>query len=455
MQIVVAGEHETPVRIAEVLMRDHQVSLITRKSNLARLDHLDVKVVRGSATSAAALREAGAAGADFFVAASQSDELNIVSCLAASKLGAHRTICFLGAALGDHFEFEDDAALADSIIGVDEIIRPAEQLAEEIVRIVTVPGALDVRSFHGGRVLLLKYSIAQDSPICGQPLGQVSVPSGVCLAMVQRGESFLVPGPTTVLQPADRITSLGTQLPLLEFRQKCLGERTSRLSKSEAIICGGGIVGARVARGLQELGWRVKLIEEDGPRCEELAQELDCRILHGDGSDLDLLEQERIHTAAALVAVTNNDEGNLLISLLAKSLQVPRIITRADRAKNARLFEQVGIDVVLSTQGAAIRTVVGDIVQTDTKHLADLEHGTLGVFEFELPPHFPKTLLFDLQPPSLASVGAILRGRRTIIPGGAEELHPRDRILVVCRTEDASKTSDYFLNVKANGRESD
>ncbi len=453
MHIIVAGDHETPVRIAEALMKDHQVSLIIHQTNLSRVDHLDVQVVRGSATSAPLLREAGAVEADFFVAASDSDELNIVSCLAASKLGTHRTICFLGAALGDHFEFEDDVALADSIIGVDEIIRPSEQLAEEIVRIVTVPGALDVRSFHGGRVLLLKDLIGADAPIIGKPLGEVGVPEGVRIAMIQRGREFLVPDPKTALSPDDRVTTMGTRVELMRFRSKALGMGRHRLKKREAIICGGGIVGFRVAQGLGQLNWRVKLIEENKDRCEELAQQLDCRILHGDGSDLDLLEQERISTADALVAVTDNDEGNLLISLLAKSLKVPRIITRADRAKNARLFEQVGIDVVLSTQGAAIRTVVGDIVQTDTKHLADLEHGTLGVFEFELPSHFPKTLLYDLGPPCLASVGAVLRGRRTLVPSGADELHPRDRILVVCRTEDAEQTGQYFLGLKALPRE--
>lgn len=443
MHVVIAGEQEMAVRIAEELMDEHDVVLVTSGSTtIARLDELDIRVINGLPTVAGILREAGAQNADFFIAATSDDERNIVSCLAADRLGARRTVCFLESPRS-HLGGQDDLSLVESV-GIGVVVRPAEQLADEIIRIVTVPGALDVRAFHAGKVNLLKCLIPEGAPISAAPLKKIQVPRGTRLAMVQRGEEFFIPTGDTVISANDRVTSLGTKKALRRLHMKLLGGVERRVGKNEAIICGGGLVGTSVARGLRDAGWRVKLIEHDRSRCDALSQELSCMVLHGDGSDIDLLEQEHIESADALVAVTNNDEKNLLISLLARQLGVPRIITRADRPSNERLFERVGIDVVLSARGAAIRSVVSDVLEEKTIHLAELEHGDFGLFEFELPANFPTIPLYKLKPPKLANIGAIVRGRRTPIPMGSDELHPLDHVMVICRTDDEEATRRYF-----------
>ncbi|MCA9521192.1 MAG: Trk system potassium transporter TrkA [Myxococcales bacterium] len=446
MHIVIAGEHETAVRIAEELMDDHDVVLIaSTETTIARLDELDIQVIHGLPTVAGILREAGVHNADFFIAATPDDERNIVSCLAADRLGARRTVCFLESPRSAHLGGQDDVSLIESV-GIGVVVRPSEQLAEEIIRIVTVPGALDVRTFHGGKVHLLKCLVPESASICDKPLKSVQVPRGSRLAMVQRGDEFFIPTGETLIQPSDRVTSLGTKKALRRLHTRMLGGVERFVGKNEAIICGGGLVGSSVARGLRDAGWRIKLIEHERGRCEALSQDLNCMVLHGDGSDIDLLEQEHIESADALVAVTNNDEKNLLISLLAKQLGVPRIITRADRPTNERLFERVGIDVVLSARGAAIRSVVSDVLEERAIHLAELEHGDFGVFEFELPRNFPAIPLYRLKPPKLANIGAIVRGRRTLIPMGSDELQPLDHVLVICRTDDEELTRRYLID---------
>ena len=149
MHVVIAGGGVVGLRIAEELMHAHEVSYITPEGDDAgRTDRLEVRALKGSATSPEVLRRAQIDGADLFVACAESDESNIVSCLAAQRLGARRTVCMLYGA--GFFQIEEaDVALAESL-GIDAVVRPAEELADEIIRIVTVPGALDVEEFAGG-----------------------------------------------------------------------------------------------------------------------------------------------------------------------------------------------------------------------------------------------------------------------------------------------------------------
>ena len=169
-------------------------------------------------------------------------------------------------------------------------------------------------------------------------------------------------------------------------------------------------------------------------------------MLRGDGADLDLLEAENVGDSSVLVAVTNNDEKNLLVSLLAKHLGVPRIVTRADRLANERMFEKVGIDVVRSAHGAVIRSVVSSIDESQSSILAELEHGDVRVIELELPTSFPTTSLKELRPPTFSTVGSIMRDRSIIIPSGADTLRPGDHILVFCSRDDADDTRAFFCN---------
>ena len=430
MRIVVAGGGVVGFRIAQQLMTSHDVVLIgATERDQARLDRLDIESLPGPITSPSVLTLAAVPDADVFVATSQEDEKNIVACVAARRLGAKQVICFLNRR-GFFSVSDDEAELAESL-GIDAVIRPAAQLAEDIVQIVTVPGALDARSFFSGRVQLQKFMVEEDSVLSGTAIQDIKLPSGAILVTGQRGEEFFLPRGDSVFEPGDRVTVLGTPKGLRRLQRFLLGSRTRR-KRGKALIVGGGLVGGAVAEGLTQAGWVVKVIESDRTRCTEIAGQLDCLVIHGDGSDLELLEQEASDEPDALVAVTSNDEKNLLISLLAQHLGVPRVITRADRLVNERIFEKVGVDVVLSAKGTAIRRVVSDLIESDSRHVDELEHGDFQVLDLELPTEFKPIRLQDLQLPRFAIIGAIFRGRSAKIPGGKHVLEPRDRLLVIC-----------------------
>ena len=445
MRIVIGGNDELAFRLAESLMGDHEVSLVCPESARGpRLDRLDVDVVYGSPTATATLRAAGVGEADLFVAASGDDENNLVACVGAKHVGVKRTTCFLYN-LDFHSPEEERKVLAERL-GIDQVVVPAEQLAEEILRIVVVPGALDVGVFLGGRVHLLRHGIPEGSPITRGPLMHMPLPENVVLVMGRREDEMFIPKGNTHFQPGDKVTAMGSRHGIENLLRNLLQKDGGASQSKRATIVGGGSVGLAVALGLEPEGWAVKIVETSRRRCEEIAPLLKGLVLHGDGTDLDLLESERIGDDPVLLAVTSNDEKNLLVSLLAKNIGVPRIVTRVDQQSNERLFEKVGIDVVLSARGAAIQSVMDSVGHSKADLLAELEHGDAEVLELEVPPDVEPRPINALKSDIFAIIGAILREGRVIIPSGGDDVRAGDRLLVFCKQEHEQVVRDFFLN---------
>jgi trk system potassium uptake protein TrkA len=211
-------------------------------------------------------------------------------------------------------------------------------------------------------------------------------------------------------------------------------------------IVGGGDVGLQLAQRLEARGHGdVRIIERDPARGAQLAATLrQTLVLQGDGTDLELLETEDIGRSDALVSVIDNDERNLFASLLARQLGVGRVITRVSRPANLRLFERVGVDVALSARGAAVAAIVHDIQGGPSNLLAVLEEGQAQVIELQVPASVLRTPLRDLRAWPESIIGAILRGDRTIVPGGDDAIEGGDRLLVFTTTADAAAVRDYF-----------
>lgn len=442
MFVVVAGDDQMAARIAEALMLDHSVIVVGNEAQLGTsTERLDVEVVFGAITSPRVLEQARVDRAEAFIACTTNDEENIVACLAAKRRGKARTVCLLNGAGFLEDEEEQDVSEA---LGIDVVVRPAQQLATEIVRIVTVPGALDVEVFADGSIALLRIAVDEGAALTSAPLKSLKLPKQALIVALRRGEELVMPKGGTRIEAGDRLIVMGRWAPLQELVAAAHIAPKSRARRQAAVI-GAGTVGVEVARGLEAAKWRVKLIESDLGRCEVVADELDSLVLHGDGADLTLLEEERIGDMPVVVAVTNNDEKNLLISLLAKQLGVERIVTRADKLSNELMFEKVGIDVVRSSRGAAIRSVTRSLEKTEFEIRAVLEHGDASVIEVTLPTDFDARLLRDIRLPTTAVIGAILRGRQSLVPGGNDTLRAGDRLLIFCYHGDEEATRDYFL----------
>ncbi len=448
MRLLIAGSDDAAFRLAEALMEDHHVVVLCpeRERYEPRLGALQVEPHYGLVTSVDDLRAAGVANVDLFIAAGTSDEGNLVACVTAKRLGAKRTVGFLfGYALdlGTGREEGTDDPLG-AALGIDLIVRPANQLTDEILRIVAVPGALDVEAFVGGRVHLLRHAVEDGAPILRGALKDVGVPEGVVFVMARRGDEIFLPKGDTHFEPGDKLTAMGTLAGINRLLTRYLRAARGEEEVREAVVIGGGAVGSAVALGLEDAGWRIKLIEADRARCESLAPRLQGLVLHGDGADLDLLESERVGDVPVLIAVTSNDEKNLLISLLARSLGVKRIITRADVPSNERLFERVGIDVVRSARGAAVSRVLTGIGVARKELLAELEHGDAEVLELVVPSDLPPVPLLRMKSGLFGIIGAILRRKKVIIPRGSDVVQGGDRLLVFCMRSEEESVRTFF-----------
>lgn len=443
MRIIIVGGGETAFQLARELASLHDVIVIEGDPEAAsRFASLDLQVFPGNPTHPQLLRAIHLRESDTFIACSVSDELNLIACLAAKQVAGAQTVCFVSKE--EYYNSFTSIDGEEPVLAIDRVIWPQHMLASEISRIVLIPRAIDVEFFAGGRVWLLEYRLRPTSPLLGRQLSELGLPKGVLAVAVTSGEQFSIPSGSTRLRQADKVVFMGKEKPLLKLQQDFIPD-TQRKVRDVAII-GGGAVGLAVAMQLRNRGdLRLKVIEKSAERCQTLSAELpSALIFHGDGTDLELLESEQINRSDVLVSVTTSDEKNLLASLLAKQMQIPKIVTRVDRPANLRLFESVGIDVPLNMHMTAMQTVVNSLQKTSAQMLASVEQGRGDVLELVVPDSFGATKLKDMPKVEGAIVGAILRKNQVVVPYGEDVVKARDRLLIVCTEEARQSVRHYF-----------
>lgn len=444
MRILIIGGGDIGFALARALASDHSITVVDQAPAVRdRFAPLDVDFVTGSGTSADALRGAGAENADLLVACTGLDEVNLVACAIAHRFGLPRTICFVSRE--DFIGADESAASLREHFGIERVVWPEAQLADEIERIIAAPGAIDAEVFAGGRIRLFEYRLQAGSPLLAAPLKAQHLPHGALIVALMRGDTIAIPHGDTRLEAGDKIIVMGVPDALGGIQSQIEGA-TAATSRQVVTIVGGGDVGFRLAQRLETAGGvDLRIIESDRARGEFLAASLGrALVLHGDGTDLELLESEQIGRSDVLVSVIDNDARNLFASLLARQLGVRKIVTRVSRPANLRLFERVGIDVALSARGAAVASVVHQIQGGRASLLAVLEEGQATVVELIVPPGYRPRALHELDPPEESIVGAILRGTEAIVPRGQDQIRPLDHLLVFTTAKSAGRVRDFF-----------
>ncbi len=440
MNLVIAGGGEIGAQVADALQRSHNVSVLdVDEAREQTFEAMDVRFVRGNGADPEDLRRAGADKADAFIACTTNDDVNVLACLAAKGLGAKETMAFVTRQRYVN-AFAQQGAMESVGLVIDRVLWPQRTLANQIVDIIRVPRALDSSFFAGRRIKLLEYKLAEGDPYTGKPLADIELPRGVLVVGSIRGESFVVPSGKTVLCPGDKVIFMGATGSMRALE----GRFAPRKRSQNVVIIGGGNVGYMVAEQLQVDRAHVVLIERDAERCEKLAQWLPrVLVLHGDGSDLELLKQERVEDADVLVAVTDDDAKNLLVSLLGKNLRIPKIITRVGRSRNRTLFEGVGIDIALTPRTAAVQEVLNWLHLDQVDHLASIE-GRAEVMEVTYPYARETGLLQDLGAPPKSLIGAILRRNQVIIPHGNTPIHHGDHLFIVTTPDNVGAVESWL-----------
>ena len=380
MKIVIYGATEVGCLLATEFFEDHDITVIDKEENRTEeFDKLDISFVQGNASDIKILKAADIMNSDVFIACTTLDEANIVSCLSAKKISGIRTICFVSKEEYRNAMELDKATDYLEDFFIDYVIWPEELLTQEIFRIVTVAHALDVENFADGKARLLEYKVRPNSPIVGKMVKDCGFTRDTIIVGIKRDDLLFIPNGLTEINAEDKLIFMGTSHSLDILAGTFFHEKEQ--VKTVAII-GGGSVGYMLAKSLEDMKIKTKIIEMNYERCEFLAQELQkALVINGDGTNLKLLDEEEIGSSDVVISVTNNDERNLLCSLLVKQLGVKRVISRVSKVLNIPLFEKVGIDIAVSPKTSAINEVKNDLDENDVDILATVEQGEAEVLE--------------------------------------------------------------------------
>ena len=437
------GATDIGYMVAARLCRDHDIIIIDEQARLPeKFTNLDISHITGSGADVAVLEQINIKKTSIFLACSGIDEANIVACWTIKKIADISTVCFVGRVAIYHNLVADAQHRYQTKYDIDTVIWPELLLTQDIFRIIMVPEALDVEYFDDGQAKLFEYRIKEESPLCGKRVMDYTFPKEVLIVGISRDNILAIPGGTSEIQLGDKVIFMGTAKALDLLATDLF--HTADTITSAAVI-GGGSVGFYLAEQMEQVGIKVKIIEFDESRCNFLADNLKkSLVLQGDGTNLELLEDEAIGHSDVVVCVTSNDEKNLLCSLLAKQLGAARIITRTSNERNAELFEKVGVDVVVSPRESAMKELLNVIQSKDMDILALVEGGQGEVLLVTAPESFPDTRVVELDMPENAIIGAVKRGKKVIIPDGSSIIAAGDQLKIFTLKENTHAIQTVF-----------
>src|SRR5215207_5318270 len=434
MRTVVIGAGEVGFNTARMLSQEgHDVVLVEQDEALVEraAEQLDALVIQGNGASPKLLKEAGIQRSDLLIAASSSDEVNIIACLAAKSQGVPRTVARIHNP--DYYDTRDP--FARDMLGIDFVIHTEQMAAEEIKEALLVPGAINVESFAEDSIEVAEVVLNEGSPAAGRALRDVRLPEGSLVVGVVRHGEALVPRGGTVLERRDHVLLISGGRRISEA-VKAVSTDTAPVK--EVTIYGGGRIGLKLALALEGVGISVRVIERDEARARYVASQLRKGfVLHDEGISRDFLLQERVDRTDAFVAVTGDDRANLLAAMYARQLGARMTIAGISRGEFAPLADALGIDLTISPRMLAAEAILRFVRKGEVIDVALLASGA-EMIELRVPERCKVAgrPLSEVGFPEGAIVGALLRDGDVVIPTGREILEPGDDA-VVFTVEDA------------------
>ena len=450
MKIVIVGAGEVGFHIAgHLALEKKEVVVIDKNADAIRRvsDNLDVQVIQGSGSSPVVLEEAGIRDAEIILAVTDSDEANLVACLTTNMLSPS-TQKLTRVRDGDFDQYHNH--FREHAPHINTIINPEIEVVKTIEGMLRVPGAADVGEFADGRIKFIGVYLDKNSHLAGAKLAEIPdkiTHVRLLIAALVRGEELIIPRGNDRLMPGDLVYFISEDDKL----QETLAVFDKQdLPLKRALIVGGGNIGFRLARRMEENSIFCKIIDTNSDRCAKIAEDLTKTIvLCGDGSDQTLLAEENIQDTDVVIAVTNSEETNILVSLLAKRMGAKKAITKISRFSYFPLMKTIGIEKVVSTRLSAINTILQHIRRG--KVLSDIfikgdQAEVMEAVALETSYIVDKPLK-QISFPKGALVTGIIRKDDIIIPTGDSVIRPQDRVIIFVRRGAVSKV-EKMLSVK-------
>jgi len=429
MYAVIVGAGEVGFHIATILSQEgHEVAMIDR--NLASYqraaEELDVLAIHGNGASPRILEQASMGRADLLVAVTNSDEVNMIACMAAKRVGVPLTV----ARVRNQDYIEDARTLSTGFIGVDQVIQPEAAVADEVIKLAAVPGALDVEVFADGQVSVVEVEVSPTSSDVGIPLRSLGLPEGVLITAILRNGATTVPRGDSILEGRDRVFLTGRADAAVEAAGRLVGQQGGT---KKAILMGCGEIGMRIAFGLEKEHIRLTVFEKDSKQAAEAAANLRrSLVIEDEGIDETILIQEGVRTCDLFIAATGDDRLNILTALVAKQLGAKRTIAVVERSEFSRVVESVGVDVAISPRRMTASAILRYVRAGSVVSAAVLDKSAGEVLEFAVRETAPVCghRLAEIAFPDGAIVGALVRGDTVRVPDGQSELRAGDIAVV-------------------------
>lgn len=442
MKIVIIGDGKVGYSLAENLSKEnHDVTIIDKNPEALKkaAENLDVMCIRGNGVSTKILLEAGVDESDLLIAATTSDEMNMVCCLTAKKLGVEHTI----ARIRDP-EYANELSILKTELGLDMVINPEQAAGIEIARLIKFPPAINVEIFAKGRVEMVEINVTPDMAIANMQLKNIAnqISSSVLIGAVHRGDDIIIPDGEFKIQEHDTIYIIGQPARVFDFCKR-IGIHVQRIKN--VMIMGGGRIAYYLAQYLDEMNIKVKIIEIDRERCRELTELLPhALVICGDGSDETLLRSENFSDMGAFVAVTGRDEDNLISALLAKQHGVKKVVAKVHRMSHSDIIRSMGIDNVVSpkliTTNYIIRYVRGlkNAMGNPVNALYRIVENKAEVIELTAV-NSVKYIDIPLKKLNVIKgilIAAIVRKNEIIIPNGNDVIKPGDNVILITKDKE-------------------
>ncbi len=450
MRIIIIGAGEVGYNIADILSKEgNDVVIIDRDEKQLKMvsESLDVQAILGSGSSPYVLKKANLDRSDMIVAVTDSDETNMIACL----LAATQSKVPLKIARIRNPELNGNSVLFDkNHLNIDLCINPEREAVKNAVNLMAFPGASEIIDFAGGRIQLVGFSIDADCIAIGEKLSGLKEMSGgkqVLIVSITRGEKLIVPTGDSVIKENDYLFAVAESTDVRDVL-KFFGKDID--PPKRIIIMGGGITGLMLSELLEKNGISTKIIEKRQDRCEILASKLNKTVcLHGDGTSQELLREENIQDTDYFIAVTNDEEANILGALLAKQLGAQKVMSLINRVDYVHLISTVGIDGVINPRHAAISKILHYIRKGKIVSATPLYDERAEIFEVVAleTSEITNKPFKDIKFPKGTIVGAIMRGDEVIIPGGDSVVLPGDHVVIFTLRSAISKV-EKILTVK-------
>lgn len=451
MKIIVLGAGKVgKTLIKHMSNEDHDIIVVDQNATKVEevVNQFDVIGVVGNGGSYDILMEAGAQDANLIICVTASDELNILAGLMAKKMGTRHTIARVR-----NPDYSSQRDFMRNQLGFSMIVNPELETASEIRRVLSFPSAVKVDTFSRGKVELAEFFVEDHSRLNGVELSQLHkiTKTNILVCAVSHNEDVIIPDGNYVIKPGDHLYITGTHRDLSRF---CLdiGVITTRIKN--VIIVGGGKIAYYLSKQLSTQGIKVKIIEKDKNRCQVLAEKLPyVTIIHGDGSDDELLNEEGIENTDAVLALTGLDEENIVLSLSAKSLYHKKTIAKVTRMNYAGLSDILKVDSIVAPKKIVasqiiryVRAKMNKDNDSSVKTLYKIVDGEVEAIEFKVTEQFKylhKTLN-EMKIKEHVLVAAIIRENEVIVPKGNTTMELNDYVIIVSRGEIMKSLNDIL-----------